>query len=346
MMKTSLRRLFAKSCAALLVLSLIAAACGSDGGGDDATGGDGETVQLVAVNGSSEDFIALVSVAAWEILAEDGIEVEQRFLEEASTAIQAVTRGDAQIATNIGVNVGVPAVDAGADIVDVVATQRPTWALAVEPSIESFADLEGKRLAVHGEASFTRAVSQYFSQLHGFQYEELIIPGSEVRAEALAQEQIDASVIDLPDIVQLSKTYPGSFKVLSTIGEEFPDLIEQDIWLDRAWAEENPELATKVVSAIVQAMRKLTSDSDYALGLAEQRLPDMDRDVLEELVNEYADRGLWPADGLLTPERALSTLTFFNDVGEIEIDVPTDEAGLDKYFDFSYLDAALTELDG
>ena len=50
-MKTSLRRLFAKSCAALLVLSLIAAACGSDGGGDDATGGDGETVQLVAVNG-------------------------------------------------------------------------------------------------------------------------------------------------------------------------------------------------------------------------------------------------------------------------------------------------------
>ena len=135
MMKTSLRRLFAKSCAALLVLSLIAAACGSDGGGDDATGGDGETVQLVAVNGSSEDFIALVSVAAWEILAEDGIEVEQRFLEEASTAIQAVTRGDAQIATNIGVNVGVPAVDAGADIVDVVATQRPTWALAVEPSI-------------------------------------------------------------------------------------------------------------------------------------------------------------------------------------------------------------------
>ena len=222
--------------AAMLVVGLLAAACGSDS--DDAQ--PAETINLVAVAGSSEDFIALVATAAWEILAEEGIVVEQRFLEDASTAIQAVTRGDAQIATNIGVNVGVPAVEAGANIVDVVATQRPTWALAVASDINSFDDLDGKRLAVHGEASFTRAVSQYFSRLHGFTYEELIIPGSEVRAEALAQGQIDASVIDLPDIVQLAKTYPGKFKVLSTIGEEFPELIEQDMWFDRDWAEANP----------------------------------------------------------------------------------------------------------
>jgi len=340
----------------LMAMVLTAAACG---GGDEegaTTTEPGDVTQaptttaapvrLVAVNGSSQDFISLVPIAAWEILAEQGIIVEQRFLEEASTAIQAVTQGDAQIATNIGVNVGVPAVEAGANIVDVVATQRPTWALAVAPDINSFDDLEGKRLAVHGEASFTRAVSQYFSQLHGFNYEELIIPGSEVRAEALAQGQIDASVIDLPDIVQLSKTYPGSFKVLSTIGEEFPELIEQDIWLDRAWAEANPELATTIVEALVAAMRKLSSDSAYALNLAKEQLPEMDEDVLEELVAEYAARDLWPADGLLTPDRALETLTFFNDVGEIEITLPADTAGLSKYFDFSYLESALNRLDG
>ena len=328
--------------AAMLVVGLLGAACGGDS--DDAQ--SDETINLVAVAGSSEDFISLVATAAWEILAEEGIVVEQRFLEDASTAIQAVTRGDAQIANNIGVNVGVPAVEAGANIVDVVATQRPTWALAVAPDINSFADLEGKRLAVHGEASFTRAVSQYFSRLHGFTYEELIIPGSEVRAEALAQGQIDASVIDLPDIVQLAKTYPGKFKVLSTIGEEFPELIEQDMWLDRDWAEANPATATRVVKAVVAAMRKLTADSDYALQLAETRLPEMDSDVLEELVVEYSERGLWPADGLLNPDRALETLQFFNDVEEIDIAVPTDDAGLSKYFDFSYLQDALDDLDG
>jgi NitT/TauT family transport system substrate-binding protein len=320
--------------------SLLALAAGC--GGETPQGGE---EPIIAIAGSSVDFIALVPVAAWDILEEEGIIVEQRFVEEAPIAIQAIEQGQAQIGTNIGVNVGVPAVEAGARIVDVAATQRPTWALAVAPDINSFADLDGKRIAVHGETSFTRAVSQWFAEENGFQYEELIIPGSEVRAEALAQGQIDASVIDLPDVVQLSHTFPDSFKVLTTIGEEFPDLIEQDLWLSVPWAQENPELAARVVKAIVEAMRKLTDDTDYALELAKEHLPDVDEAVLEELVNEYSSRGLWPADGLLTPERALETLVFFNDVGEIDIGTPTEES-LSKYFDFSYIEQAREELGG
>jgi len=351
-----------------LLLTLIAAACGGSdttettGEGDTPTtsgasatttaGGEETTttaamepVELVAVAGSSVDFISLVPLAAWDILAEEGIVVEQRYLEEAPTAIQALTQGEAQIGTNIGVNVGVPAVEAGASLVDVVATQRPTWALAVAPDINNFADLDGKRIAVHGEASFTRAVSIYFSELHDFSYEELIIPGSEVRAEALAQGQIDGSVIDLPDVVQLAATYPGSFKVLSTIGEEFPELIEQDLWLSREWAEANPELATRVVQAVIEGMRRLSSDPEYALALATENLPDMDVAVLEELIAEYSSRDIWPADGLMTPERAYETLVFFQSVGEIDLG-DLSEDSVSKYFDFSYLETALQNLDG
>ncbi|MGH3383609.1 MAG: ABC transporter substrate-binding protein [Nocardioidaceae bacterium] len=315
-------------------------------GGGSTEGSDGETATLTAVAGTNVDFISLVPLAAWEILEEEeGIKVEQRFVEDGATAIQAMEQGEAVIGTNIGVNTGVPAVESGANIVDVVATQRPTWALAVAPDIKEFGDLQGKRIAVHGETSFTRAVSQYYAKEHGFTYEELVIPGSEVRAEALAKGRIDASVIDLPDVVQLSKEYPDSFTVLSTFGEQFPDLIEQDLWLSREWADGNPELATKVVKAIVQANRKLTDDSDYALDLATRNLPDMDEDVLADLVAEYADRKIWSTDGGLTPERALTTLEFFNKVGEIEIDPPSEDS-LGDYFDFSYLESALTDLDG
>lgn len=320
----------------------LVAACG----GGSTEGSEGETATLTAVAGTNVDFISLVPLAAWEILEEEeGIRVEQRFVEDGATAIQAIEQGEAVIGTNIGVNTGVPAVESGANIVDVVATQRPTWALAVAPDIKEFGDLQGKRIAVHGETSFTRAVSQYYAKEHGFTYEELVIPGSEVRAEALAKGRIDASVIDLPDVVQLSKEYPDSFTVLSTFGEQFPDLIEQDLWLSREWADDNPELATKVVKAIVQANRKLTDDSDYALDLATRNLPDMDEDVLADLVAEYADRKIWSTDGGLTPERALTTLEFFNEVGEIEIDPPSEDS-LGDYFDFSYLESALTDLDG
>ncbi len=325
---------------ALFTAAALLSACG----GDDAAS-DGEE-PLKAIAGTNVDFISLVPIAAWEILEEEeGIEVEQSFVEDGATAIQAMQQGAAVIGTNIGVNTGVPAVNEGAEIVDVVGTQRPTWALAVAPGIEDFSDLDGKRLAVHGETSFTRAVANYYAQTEGFEFEELIIPGSDVRAEALAKGRIDASVIDLPDVVQLSKEYPGSFTVLSTFGEQFPDLIEQDLWLSRDWAEANPETATKVVKAIVEANRRLTEDPAWGLEIAKENLPDMDEDVLEELVNEYSERKIWSTDGGITPEKALTTLEFFNNVGEISIDTPSEDT-LDKYFDFSYLEDALAELDG
>ena len=336
---------------ALAAALMVVAACGDGSEGTDTTEPTGTTqaepVVLQAAHGSSLDFIDLVALAAFQILEEEeGIVVESAFAQEAETAIQTMVQGDAQIGVNLGVNVGVPAVDAGANIVDVVATQRPTWALAAAPQFEAIEDLDGARIAVHGEASFTRAVSIYFAEQYGYEYEELIIPGSDVRAEALARGEIDASVIDLPDVVLLEATFPGSFHVLQTIGELFPELIEADLWLDAAWAEANPDLATKVVKSIVQAARRMTSDTDFTLALAMEHLPEMDEEILRSLVTEYSERGIWVEDGLLTPDRALTTLQFFQDVGEIDIEEPITQETVARYFNFSYLEAALQELDG
>jgi ABC-type nitrate/sulfonate/bicarbonate transport system substrate-binding protein len=244
------------------------------------------------------------------------------------------------------VNVGVPAVDAGANIVDVVATQRPTWALAAAPEFETMEDLDGATIAVHGEQSFTRAVSQFFAEEYGYEYEELIIPGSDVRAEALAAGEIDASVIDLPDVVLLEQTFPDSFHILQTIGEQFPELIEGDVWFDGAWAVENPDVATTVIKAFLQATRRMTADTDFALELATENLPEVPVEVHQRLVEEYSERGIWVEDGLLTPERALTTLQFFQEVGEIDIGDDITQETVDKYFEFSYLEQALAELDG
>jgi NitT/TauT family transport system substrate-binding protein len=322
-------------------------ACGG-GGGSDSSGSDdasGDQVLNAVSGGGSVDFISLPVLGAFELLEEEGITVNFRYVDDGATAIQAMQQGEAELGANIGVNTGIPAVDAGATIVDVVATQRPTWALAVAPDIQSMEDLEGKRVAVHGEASFTRAIADYYAEEAGITYEQLIIPGSEVRAEALAAGNVDAAVIDLPDVIQLSETYPGAFEVLTTIGEDFPELIEQDFWVSSTWAEENPELVEQVISAILETNRRLTDDLDYALELATRHLPDYDESVLEELVTEYSERGIWATDGLLTPDRTLATLEFYDEVGEIDVE-EVDEELLDQYFDFSYLEAALEGLGG
>jgi ABC-type nitrate/sulfonate/bicarbonate transport system substrate-binding protein len=301
-----------------------------------------EPVQLVAVHGSSPDFIALVPAAAWDVLAEQGVEVDQQYVEDGSIAIQALAQGEAQIATNIGVNVGLLAVQEGASIIDVMATQRPTWALVSRNEIATIEDLAGLTMGVHGETSFTKAIADFYDEQYSLGMDQLIIPGSEVRAEALANDQIDASVIDFPDIVRLEATYPGSFNVLATIGETLPELIEQDIWMNSAWVEENPDLAQSVVTALVEGIRRLRDDNEYALSLASELLPDEDPAVLGDLISEYTERGIWDPNGILTEETAQFTIEFFANLGEIDVDPTT--VTLTDYFNFSLLEGALAEL--
>jgi ABC-type nitrate/sulfonate/bicarbonate transport system substrate-binding protein len=246
-----------------------------------------EPVNLVAVHGSSPDFIGLVPAAAWTVLAEQGINVEQEYVEDATIAIQAMVQGEAQIGTNIGVNVGLIAVQEGAPIVDVMATQRPTWAFVSRDEFSTVEELKGKTVGVHSETSFTKALADFYDERYDLGMTQLIVPGSEVRAEALANDQIDASVIDLPDIVRLNLTYPGSFVVLETVGETLPMLIEQDIWMERTWVEENPELAQAVVKGLVEGIRKLIDDPEFALQLATEILPDEDPGSLEELMYDF-----------------------------------------------------------
>ncbi len=345
----------------LMALALVAAACGGDDDAATTTTADGgqatttqggatdttepeamEEVNLVAVHGSSPDFIALVPAAAWSILAEDGINVEQRFVEDATIAVQAMLQGEAQIGTNIGVNVGLLAVEQGASIIDVIATQRPTWAFVSRDEFNSFEELDGKTVGVHSETSFTKALSEFYMDQYNITLEQLIIPGSEVRAEALANDQVDSSVIDLPDIVRLSATYPGSFRVLETVGETLPMLIEQDIWISKDWMDANPELAQHVVEGLLLGIRKLIDDPEFALQLATDLLPDEDPAQLEELIGEYANRGLWDPNGILTPETADFTVNFFVDTGELEVDPAA--LDLNKYFAFDLLNAALDEV--
>jgi ABC-type nitrate/sulfonate/bicarbonate transport system substrate-binding protein len=208
--------------------------------------------------------------------------------------------------------------------------------------IETIEDLAGLTMGVHGETSFTKAIADYYDEQFGLGMTQVIIPGSEVRAEALANDQIDASVIDLPDIVALEATYPDSFNVLDTIGENLPDLIEQDIWMNRTWVEENPELAQQVTTCLVQGLRNLIDDPAYALELATELLPDVDPAVLEELIAEYNSRGIWDPNGVLNEETAQFTVEFFADLGEIDVDPAT--VTLEDYFNFQLLSNAVQEL--
>lgn len=345
-----------------MVALILVVACGDDDDDDDTGDGNGaattpagqETeqatdqptdqpqVNLTAVHGSSPDFIAIPTLAAWEILAEEGINVEQIYVEDAPTAIQTVVQGRAQIATNIAANAGILAIEQGANIKMLAAPQLMTWSLAATPDIQSIEELDGKQIAVHSETSFTRTVAESFAREFDISPDIIYVPGSEVRAQALANGEIDATIIDLSDIARLEQVAPGSFTILATLGETLGDILSAPMFIDSEWAEENPDIAVKMTEAVILALRRLNSDPEYALQLAQSALPEEDPAVLETLVNQHIERGIWPPDGVMNEETANATLQFYFENDQIDVDPAT--ADLSQYHAFDLLNQALDNI--
>ncbi|HUF53781.1 MAG TPA: ABC transporter substrate-binding protein [Dehalococcoidia bacterium] len=344
---------------ALVLLSVVAlmglvAACGDDDDDDD--GGDsptaaatttsaGEPTDGPSLEGSeidlligvdTPDYTNLIEYAAQDILAEQGITLNIGFSGDGETGVQQVIQGNAHI-VDLPIVGFVPAITQGAEIEMVLSTARQSFAYASNPSITSIDDLANRTVAVHSEVSFTKAVTDALIEKYDIQgTTELIIPGSDVRLQTLVEGQIDATTVDLGDLIRAQQQFPGEINVLGTVAEEFPGLVYVVVGWDTGWADENPELAQAFVNAMIEADTRL-EDLDYALEIAQVMLPDEEAEIQELIVTEFVDADINNSSDL-NEETALETMQFFYDFGSIETNPAT--INVEDYFDFTWQENA------
>ena len=71
-------------------------------------------------------------------------------------------------------------------------------------------DLDGQEIAVHARGSGTEAIMKLMAQKHGITYSNIsYVPGAEVRAGALLQGNIKASIVDSTNKNLLEQKAPG-----------------------------------------------------------------------------------------------------------------------------------------
>jgi ABC-type nitrate/sulfonate/bicarbonate transport system substrate-binding protein len=200
-------------------------------------------------------------------------------------------------------------------------------------------DLAGKRIGVHSEASLTKALAQYYLEKNSIDDAKLlIVPGSDVRVQALSKDQLDAAVVSLTDYATLEEQYAGKFHTLVDFSKELPDLMAFTVTASDKWVDENPELAQTFVTALVNGFKKV-STLDEAMKYANEHYADFAAtpELLETQVKLLVDGGYFPADGQLTPEVCKGSIQFLTDVGQIE-GLTTVEP--DKYCRYDVIDAA------
>jgi NitT/TauT family transport system substrate-binding protein len=212
------------------------------------------------------------------------------------------------------------------------------WTVASVATIADCAGLDGKRYAHHSEAAVSTAMGRNWVEesCPGTTPEEVIIAGSDNRANALIADQIDATELELSDAIALLASQGDKFHVLTSFSETLPDLKPSTIYGNTDYMAENPGDVVALLSAVLAQHEKINADAGYLKSLAEKYLPNVNQDTIDEVTSQYVELGLFETDGGIDAESLEYTIKFFEDAGALEAGLTVDQAA-----DFSFLEMAL-----
>lgn len=193
---------------------------------------------------------------------EEGLDVELIVMQAIQT-IQATLGNSTQFASATGS--AVSSAVRGADIKVILAvTDRPSFDLIVQPGITSVQQLRGKKIGTGGVGSLAEILARRILEVNGVRPEEVAILAtgpSHITYLSLKAKVIDAAPLQMP--LTFTAQDEG-FRKLVDAGDVYR-AVQGGLATTKAMLNEQPELVTKVVRAMMRAIRLIKSDRKYGI---------------------------------------------------------------------------------
>ena len=193
---------------------------------------------------------------------EEGLDVELIVMQAIQT-IQATLGNSTQFASATGS--AVSSAVRGADIKVILAvSDRPSFDLIVQPNITSVQQLRGKKIGTGGVGSLAEILARRILEVNGVRPEEVAILAtgpSHVTYLSLKAKVIDAAPLQMP--LTFAAQDEG-FRKLVDAGDVYR-AVQGGLATTKTMLSEQPELVTKVVRAMMRAIRLIKSDRKYGI---------------------------------------------------------------------------------
>jgi NitT/TauT family transport system substrate-binding protein len=298
--------------------TILAGALAAALGGAAALPADAATMRI-----AFGDVAAIESIhflAAIERAKERGVDVELVFMQAEDIAAQAVVGGQADIGIG-GPYTLIQKVDAPIRIFAQISTLQ-FFPVVNSEFYKTWADLDGQEIAVHARGSGTEAIMLLMADVHGIKYSAVsYVPGSEVRAGALLQGTIKASIVDAANRRLLEREAPGKFIVLP-LGEVKAS--DEVLFANTDYLAANASDVDILVEELIKSIREVAANPEAAVDMRNKYnlLPDLgpeaDADILAYF-KETVEAGAMPLSG--GGERAAQDdFAFYTLAGQIEGD--------------------------
>jgi NitT/TauT family transport system substrate-binding protein len=288
---------------------------------------------------SSADVGDVPSLLAWEQLKAQGIEVTPKFFPKTDLAVQAVVAGEAEIGSAAGIAV-VKAVESGMNLRIIGEQVRNEWQLVTPVSLKDPKQLDGKRVGYHAPITVTEALVKWMAKHYKINPTWMIIPGSDVRAEALMRGQLDATPAEIGDVLNILQAKPGQFHVLISYAKTFPQLIGSMYFARADYLQKNSAIVESVLEAILKTHRAVEAQPGLVKENALRLLPETKPALIESTAATYKELRIWDINGGAGKERGDASIKFFEEAGLLK----PGAVNFQQAFDTGPLDRALKKI--
>ena len=239
--------------------------------------------------GDIESVETLNLLIALERLRERGAEVELTEFAEEDLANQAVVGGQADIGVGAPYAV-IQEVDAPLRLFCQLQKLR-FFAVVDKELYPDWQSLDGEVFTVHSRASGTEGMARLVEQVEGIEFSELsYVPGSEVRATALLQGNVQATLLDTPNRNFVMSEDPDRFHELP-----LPDTLATDeaLFGNVEWLQGNEAVVQALLEEVLTTWRAIVDDPSF---VAEERerlglLADLPPELEEQMLPYYEEAG-------------------------------------------------------
>jgi NitT/TauT family transport system substrate-binding protein len=289
------------------------------------------------------DVAAIESIhilAAIERAKERGVDIDVTFFQAEDIAAQAVVAGQADVGIG-GPYSLIQNVQAPIRMFAQLSTLQ-FYPVVNKDFYQTWEDLNGQEIVVHARGSGTEAIMMLMAQLKGITYSQVsYVPGSEVRAGALLQGTIRASIVDAANRRFLEQEAPGQFIVLPL---DEVDASDETLFANTNYLASNAGEVEILLEELLRTIREIVDDPSAAVALRNEfgLLADLGAGADEDILAYYTETApALPVNGG-GAEAVASDFAFYTIAGQLTGDAATLNVG--DFWDLGPLEAVVARV--
>jgi len=250
-----------------------------------------------------------------ERLNKQGWKIESVTFSHTALNIQALSQGTVQMSIALSID-PLRAIEKGGKIKWIMENTPGEFVMIAKKDIAKCENLTGSRFAIHGETSGTSvAAKRWILDVCKASPNIMVLPGGENRIIALRNGQIDATLVQLSDWLNLDAQAPGKFHVIVS-GGPF-NISGSGLWANNEWLEKNRDVATAYVAETLKTFRIINANPKLLEKATLTYVPDTRPEALPATLKAYRQIGAWPQNGG-DASMLEDAIRFFTEQGELK----------------------------